>query len=443
MSKKLEISDILKAGLDQSCDSLRHLSGQQWKVLNNLVNCHTSALGGHVYKCDKCNHAFATYNSCRDRHCPSCQSVARAAWVEHRLNELLPVGYFHMVFTVPQELNRFALNNKASFFNLLFRSVSQTLLTLGKDARWHGGTIGFICILHSWGQNLCEHPHIHCIIPGGGIREDGKKWKCFRNNYLFPVKVVSLLFRRLFLQGFQEYVENGKIKFHGSLSEYSNNPGLWESLITLLKRKQWVVYIKEPFKTPSHVIKYVGNYTHRIAIANSRLVAADENTVLFRWKDYRNPAQPKIMRLTLNEFIRRFLLHVLPSRFVRIRYYGFLSNHNRQSNIARCMRLLNKKYQRIKFDNTKLSILKRTLGKDPAKCKFCENGRYRLCQELMKKPKTNWLRYNTHTGPPYRETTLRFPKGNLAFGRSTTVCTCTDRKGRFRPFGEIARTEKG
>jgi len=264
--------------------------------------------------------------------------------------------------------------------------------------------MGFICVLHTWGQNLSEHPHIHCVIPGGGIRADGKRWKNFRDNYLFPVKVMSLLFRRLFLHKFVKAVKAGDIQFHGSLQQY-RQPGMLDALVEVLRRKLWVVYAKEPFASPAHVVKYVGSYTHRIAIANSRLVSADAENVVFRWKDYRNPEQPKLLTLALNEFIRRFLLHVLPSRFVRIRYYGFLSNHDRQKNIARCMRLLNRKYRPSQVGRTVAAILLRTLGRDITKCPYCRNGRYRVVEILARGSVRKG--YNTHRGPPRRLATLR------------------------------------
>lgn len=399
MHKKLELADILALGMEKCCDSLQRLSSQQLKVVRRLLCCHSPQLGGHVYRCDNCAHTYVTYNSCRDRHCPSCQSVARAAWVEQRLGELLPVGYFHVVFTIPQELNRFALNNKKSFYDMMFESISETLLTLGKDPRWHGGTIGFIAVLHTWGQNLSEHPHIHCIIPGGGIRDDGKRWKNFRDNYIFPVKVMSLLFRRVFLEKFTHGVCAGAIRLHGSLDHY-RTASQFESLVDALRKKQWVVYAKEPFASPAQVVKYVGSYTHRIAIANSRLVSADSEHVCFRWKDYREPEKQKVMKLGLGEFIRRFLLHVLPARFVRIRYYGFLSNHNRQKNIARCMRLLNRKYRPCTIGRTQSAILARTLHTSVFQCRLCKKGQYRVWDKLEREPINRRMQYNTHRGPP-------------------------------------------
>jgi hypothetical protein len=393
----LEVADILGMGYQEGCASLHRLGPEQLRVVSHLLSCHTRQLGGHVYECDSCHDTVVSYNSCRDRHCPSCQSVARAAWVEERLNELLPVGYFHVVFTVPRELNPFFLSNKEVCYDILFRSVSETLLTLGKDPHWHGGTIGCICILHTWGQNLCEHPHIHCVVPGGGIRADGKKWKSFRGNFLFPVAVMAPLFRRLFLERFRTAVETGKIAFHGRLKEFQE-PWACRRLLALLRKKNWVVFAKEPFARAELVIKYLARYTHRVAISNSRLVSADDHSVTFRWKDYRDPVKPKIMNLDLNEFIRRFLLHVLPSRFVRIRYYGFLSNHDRHANIARCMRLLKRRYERRQFGRRIPDIMRRAFGHDLQKCRRCSGGQYQLKRTFGSLFRPRMPGYNTHTG---------------------------------------------
>jgi len=417
------------------------VSGQQWKVLNNLLLCHTPALGGRIYRCDNCSHTFHTLNSCRDRHCPSCQSVARAAWVEKRLDELLPVGYFHVVFTVPQQLNAFALCNKKVFYDILFHSVSETLLTLGSDPRWHGGTIGFISVLHTWGQNLMDHPHVHCIIPGGGIRADGKKWKAFRDNYLFPVKVMSLLFRRVFMQNFIQALDNRTMQLHGRLQGFEA-PETRESFFKMLKNKNWVVYAKKPFATPARVVKYVGSYTHRIAIANSRLLSMENGEVSFKWKDYREPTIPKTMRLKTQEFTRRFLMHVLPAGFVRIRYYGFLSNKDRQHNIKRCMKMLNKKYRTADLGRTIQSILAKTAGIDITRCRECSTGRYQTILETRRIRKRRQARYNTH-GDRYRESTLRSRERDLAFGRSTQASSFAWPNGLLRPSGETLRRDAG
>jgi hypothetical protein len=375
MESKLTIADVFRAGLSKYRTVFGNLSAQQWKVANNIMNCHTPALGFHQYQCDHCKHSLAFYHSCRDRHCPSCQSVSRAEWVEARLNELLPVGYFHVVFTLPQELNQFALYNRELFYQLFYRAVSETLTTLTKDNKWLGGTIGIIAILHTWGQNLLDHPHVHCIIPGGGISPDGKKWLQFRENYFLPFDVMGMLFRRLFLKYFLSMTQH---------KDYKNPPSFTTleasipAFIRFLKNKKWVVYAKEPFASPKCVVKYLSNYTHRIAISNQRLIKMDYEHVWFRWKDYKDNNNEKIQKLKIEEFIRRYLLHVLPSGFVRIRYYGFYSNRNRTENISRCFTLLSMKFNRVIKCRSIGDYIKKALSFDLEKCRMCSAGRYLL-----------------------------------------------------------------
>jgi hypothetical protein len=379
----IELPDILSNGLDDYIDEYGSLSFRNIKVINHLLQCKTSDLGGHVFSCDNCNHQFISYNSCRDRHCPKCQSLARASWVQDRMDELLPVHHFHVVFTVPHQLNPIALKNKKHFYDLLFKCVSETLRDLGKDKRWLGGMIGAIAVLHTWGQNLMEHPHIHCIIPGGGIREDGKKWVSFHDNYLFPVKVISRLFRGKFLCYLKEMVEEKQILFTGSLEGLQNEIAFKEFLNELWA-KEWVVYAKEPFAHAAAVVKYLGRYTHRIAISNQRLISQGDNTVSFAWKDYADDSKQKIMELTNVEFIRRFLLHVLPERFVRIRYFGFLSNSIKTEMLKKSFELLGKKYDKKAKLKKVADIFKMILNVDITCCPKCKTGHYVMIKEIVK-----------------------------------------------------------
>lgn len=273
----LELADIFKIVFSYFCKITGPLPKEYYAIANAIMSCRTSQLGGHIYRCEKCGHEKISYNSCRNRHCPSCQAHARAQWVQRRLNEILPVPYFHVVFTIPSQLNPFALRNKEAFYNILFKAASQSLNELALDDKGLGAELGFITILHTWGQNLLDHPHLHCIVPGGGLDDD--RWITCRNkNFLFPVKVLSKLFRGKFLVFFKKAVNSQEILFHGNLKCYGENPKHFRSFVDQLYKTNWVVYAKPPFGGPEAVVKYLGRYTHRIAIANSRLFRADSNT---------------------------------------------------------------------------------------------------------------------------------------------------------------------
>jgi hypothetical protein len=315
------------------------LSRGQRRVMDAIARCRTAALGGHVEQCDSCGHQRIAFNSCRDRHCPKCQSLTRAQWLEDRRAELLPVEYFHVVFTLPQEIAAIAYQNKAVVYDLLFRATAQTLRTIAADPRHLGAEIGFIAILHTWGQNLLHHPHLHCVVPGGGLAPDGQHWIACRPGFFLPVRVLSRLFRRLFLAMLREAFEARALQFFNALAELAD-PASFARYLTPLVRAEWVVYAKPPFGGPERVLEYLGRYTHRVAIANSRLVAFSDGEVAFRWKDYRHASRQKVMRLAAEEFVRRFLLHVLPSGFQRIRHYGWLANRSRALKLERCRQLL-------------------------------------------------------------------------------------------------------
>jgi hypothetical protein len=315
------------------------LSHAQRRVMNAIKACRTAALGGHVEECGQCGHQRNAYNSCRNRHCPKCQSLARAQWLEDRRAELLPVGYFHVVFTLPAAIAAIALQNKREVYNLLFRATAETLRTIAADPKHLGAEIGFIAVLHTWGQNLLHHPHLHCIVPGGGLSPDRQRWVACKPGFFLPVRVLSRLFRRLFLDGLQQSFEAGRLTLSASLEPLAD-AGEWAKYLAPLRDSEWVVYAKRPFGGPGQVLEYLGRYTHRVAISNHRLIDAEGGKVSFHWKDYRHHDRQKVMALDAEEFIRRFLLHVLPSGLQRIRHYGLLGNRYRAQNLALCRALL-------------------------------------------------------------------------------------------------------
>jgi len=338
----LEMADVFRRYGDTYRDQAgASLSTAQQRVMLAIEQCRTAALGGHVEACDHCGHRRAWYNSCRNRHCPSCQALARAAWIEDRKLELLDTAYFHVVFTVPNEIAVIAAQNKAVVYGILFRTAAETLRTIAADPAHLGAAIGFFAVLHTWGQTLVHHPHLHCVVPGGGLSIDGTRWVSCRPGFFLPVRVLSRLFRRLFLQGLQDAFDGKQLQFSASLHSQSDRESFAEHLASS-RRAEWVVYAKRPFAGPEQVLDYVGRYTHRVAISNHRLIEIDDGHVRFRYQDYRDeqPGSQKTMTLAAPEFIRRFLLHVLPLRFHRIRYYGLLGNRHRTEKLERCRKLL-------------------------------------------------------------------------------------------------------
>jgi Putative transposase/Transposase zinc-binding domain len=335
-----EVGDVFR----RYGDAYRHqhagsLSLAQLRVMSAIERCRTAALGGHVEQCDQCQFQRIAYNSCRDRHCPTCQSLARAQWIEDRQAELLDTEYFHIVFTVPEEIAAMAYQNKEAVYDILFRATSETLRTIAADPKHLGAEIGFFAVLHTWGQNLIYHPHLHCVVPGGGLSLDRTRWIPCRSGFFLPVHVLSRLFRRLFLELLEKAFDDGQLQFFSALQALHNRQILLRYLVPLRKKK-WVVYAKAPFAGPQQVLDYVGRYTHRVAISNNRLLDIEGGQVQFRYKDYRDASQQKTMTLSADEFIRRFLLHVLPDSLHRIRYYGFLSNRYRQEKLQQCRQLL-------------------------------------------------------------------------------------------------------
>ena len=315
------------------------LSTAQRRAMTAIELCRTAALGGHVEQCDSCGHQRIWYNSCRSRCCPSCQSLARAQWLEDRKSELLDTEYFHVVFTVPHEVATIAYQNKAEVYDILFRAAAETLRKIASDPSHLGAEIGFFGILHTWGQNLLAHPHCHFVVPGGGISPDGTRWIACRPGFFLPVRVLSRLFRGLFLHYLENTFAAGKLRLFSALQQLNERAAFLRHLAPL-RSAEWVVYSKRSFAGQQQVLDYLGRYTHRIAISNNRLLSVDDGKVRFRWKDYRNGDRIGTMTLSAKEFIRRFLLHVLPDGFQRIRYYGFLANRHREPKLTRCRELL-------------------------------------------------------------------------------------------------------
>jgi hypothetical protein len=337
---RIELADIIRRHGDAyRAQHESSLSSTQRRVMQAIAACRTAALGGHVEACDDCGHQRISYNSCRNRHCPKCQSLSRAQWIEDRQAELLPVPYFHVVFTLPEEIAAIAYQNKAVVYNLLFAATADTLRTIAADPKHLGAEVGFFAVLHTWGQTLVHHPHLHCVVPGGGLSADGERWVPCRPGFFLPVRVLSRFFRRRFLQLLEQAFDRGELKFFSALEQLRERE-TFHRYLEPLRQKEWIVYSKAPFAGPEQVLDYVGRYTHRVAISNSRLLNIEDGHVAFRWKDYRDGDAQKTMTLTAEEFIRRFLLHVLPPGLQRIRYYGFLGNRYRKEKLAQCRSLL-------------------------------------------------------------------------------------------------------
>jgi hypothetical protein len=347
--ERLEVADIFRThGPAWRQAQAGHLSLAQLKVMSAIERCRTAALGGHVARCEDCAHVQIAYNSCRNRHCPKCQGAAAKDWLAARQAELLPVPYFHVVFTLPAQIADIAYQNKAVVYGILFKAAAETLITIAADPRHLGARIGLTAVLHTWGSALPHHPHIHCIVPGGGIspacpgqRSGGERWIACRPRFFLHVRVLSLLFRRLFLEKLAMAHKAGRLQFFGEHAALADH-GAFAAYLAPLRKFKWVVYAKPPFGGPEAVLAYLSRYTHRVAIANSRLIRFDDQGVTFKWKDYRAKARDrqKLMTLATDEFIRRFLIHVLPQGFHRIRHYGLFANGGRSENLARARQLL-------------------------------------------------------------------------------------------------------
>ena len=354
------------------------------KVMNAIEICRTSALGSYVYKCDECGELHFAYESCGNRHCPQCQSLKAEQWVFEKKKDLLPVQYFHVVFTIPAQLNPIMIRNQKVTYDILFNSVSQTLQELSRDEKYLGANIGFFSILHTWGQNLMDHPHIHCVVTGGGLSDDKSKWISSRKNFFIPVKVLSKRFRSIFLTKLKTAKKSGDLKFPGTICELSLRHN-FQKLIDKLFKCEWVVFSKRPFKKPETVLEYLSRYAYKVAISNHRIIKVEDDHVYFKYKDYKDDSKKKIMRLNAFEFIRRFLLHILPERFMKIRYYGLLANKCREKNLSICRDLLG-----VKATETDLLEIYKdwkklygyVAGEDVFCCPHCKKGKLVFFKDL-------------------------------------------------------------
>jgi len=374
MRPALEVADIVRAHGDEFRQAhAASLSPRQKRVLRSIELCRTAALSGHLERCDQCGHQRNAYNSCADRHCPKCQSLARAKWLEKRQAELLQVEYFHVVFTLPEPLVKLSLQNRREMYGLLFRATAESLQTIAADPKHLGAQIGFFCILHTWGQTLTAHPHLHCVVPGGGISLDGSRWVACRPGFFLPVKVLSRHFRNVYIRHLEQACRAGKLQFHGDLEPLAD-PQSFVRYLAPLREMEWVVYAKPPFGGPERVLDYLGRYTHRVAISNHRLIELKDGQVTFAYKDYKHEQRQKVMTVSADEFLRRFLLHVLPDGFQRIRHYGLLGNRHRAKNLARCRELLDMPAPIPQRARDYRERCRQLGGQDPLRCPQCKTG---------------------------------------------------------------------
>src|SRR3984893_13186841 len=386
---KLEVADVFRRyGEAYRQEHGASLSMAQRRAMTAIEVCRTAVLGGHLEQCDHCGRQRNAYNSCCDRHCPKCQSFARVKWLQGRQAELLNTQYFHVVFTLPQQIAAIAYQNKRELYGILFRATAQTLLTIAADPKHLGAEIGFFAVLHTWGSNLLHHPHLHCVVPGGGLSADGTQWIPCQAGFFLPVQVLSRLFRRLLLEYLVKAFDAAKLQFFSSLESLRDRSSFLDYLAPL-REAEWVVYAKRPFAGPEQVLDYVGRYTHRVAISNNRLLDIAEGKVTFRYKDYRHEAQQKTMRLEADEFIRRSLLHVLPDGFQRIRYYGFLANRYREQKLTCCRELLGMPAPETPALETPKNYRERyeeLTGSSLWQCPVCRQGRMLVIEILPRSP---------------------------------------------------------
>ena len=382
-----EVADVF-ASYGSNYQAAYGTSAKQRRILRDLAVCRSAALGGHKKQCEQCGHEEISYNSCRNRHCPKCQAASRAQWLDAKAEDLLNVPYFHVVFTLPSAVGPLALQNKRVVYGVLFRAVSETLSTIARDPKHLGANIGFLTVLHTWGQNLHHHPHIHCVVPGGGIALDNSRWVTCRENFFLPVRVLSRLFRQKFLAYLSEAFNKGDLCFHGRLETLAERRD-WCRLLTKLGSSDWVVYAKPPFGGPTQVLKYLARYTHRVAISNRRLVSLENGKVTFLWKDYAQGNRSRTMTLDAAEFIRRFLLHSLPKGFQRIRQYGFLANRVRQEKLSLCRELLYDSNEGIMPDDSvtaERSVTDAVSGQEAMAteglCSVCQKGRMAVVEVI-------------------------------------------------------------
>ncbi len=388
-----EVADIVRAGAERYCQTHRP-SLQQRRVLSAIEQCRTAALGGHATVCDHCGAQELSFNSCRNRHCPKCQTLAQQRWVERQCADLLPVSYYHLVFTLPHALNPLAQGNPKLIYDLLFRAASKTLLEFGRNPRWLGGEIGFTLVLHTWGQKLDQHIHTHAIVPGGALSPDGQHWRSVSTGFLFPVAALSSVFRAKYLDALIHAYERRQLRLGGSTTALAE-AGAFRLWVAKRRAHDWVVYAKPSVAGPEQVLRYLGRYTHRVAIANHRLLAFEDGVVRFRWRDYADANKTKVMALSAEEFLRRFLLHTLPPGLCRIRHYGFLANRCRREKLARCRALLNQPEPPPRKPESVDAMMLRLTDVDIHRCRRCHQGVLRFMARLPRRrppPKA--------TGPP-------------------------------------------
>lgn len=371
----VELADVFRLHASRYCEQ-HDLTSLQYQMINAIVNCRTAQLGGHVQQCDACQRTHISYNSCRNRHCPKCLSLRTARWLEARRSELLPVSYFHVVFTLPHELNTLIAYNKQTLHHLLFQAAWEVMNTLGKDPKWLNGQMGMMAILHTWGQNLLSHHHLHCIVPGGALQAQGG-WKSTRKGFLFPIKVMGKLFKGIYVSKLRQLCQKRLLK----LPDQHDTQSLLDSLM----KKDWVVYAKPPFAGPEKLLDYLGRYTHKIAISNHRIMACNEKSVTFQWRDYADHNKVKLMTLKPEEFIRRILSHVVPKNFMRIRSFGFLANACKTKKIAVIRQALSAKPPAAKEKLDSATLMLNLTGKDIMRCPYCDQGTLHIIKQLPAK----------------------------------------------------------
>jgi len=395
----LEVANVVRA-CEEAYRATHRLSVQQSRVLQAIAQCRTAALGGHAARCDHCGLLSISYRSCGNRHCPKCQTLARQRWLERQCADLLDIDYWHLVFTLPHGLNALAQGNPTVIYTLLFRAAADTLLAFGRNPRWLGGTLGITMVLHTWGQKLDQHIHVHCVVTGGALSPDGERWLPAKKGFLFPTRALSRVFRGKYLDYLRQSHAEGKLRFGGSTTALAD-PGRFRLFLAELRTYDWVVYAKPPFAGAARVLAYLGRYTHRVAIANHRLVSFESGEVRFRWRDYADGNKTKIMALTATEFLRRFLLHTLPAGFVRIRHYGLLGNRCRRAKLAHCRSLLAQPApEPVPAPESAEAMMLRLTGIDIHRCPYCQQGRLRLVMVL--EPSTPGPPRPKATGPPDR-----------------------------------------
>jgi len=372
----LELAEIVRAYGDAYRRTHR-LATVQRRALDAIETCRTAALGGHQETCDRCGAVRITYNSCRNRHCPKCQTLTKERWLAARRADLLPIPYFHVVFTLPHDLNALAQGNPRVIYALLFRAAADTLLTFGRDPRHLGGTIGITAILHTWGQNLSQHLHLHCLVTGGALAADGARWITGRPSFLFPVRALSIVFRAKYLAALRSACDAGQLTFASGTADLADRH-TFIGFLGRLRATDWIVYAKRPFAGPEQVLDYLGRYTHRVALSNDRLVEHGDGHVCFRWKDYGDHGRVKILTLETDEFLRRFLLHIVPRGFMRIRHFGLLANRTRRAALTQCRALLGQPPTEDAQPESVAVLMHRLTGVDLARCPVCGEGRMQI-----------------------------------------------------------------